>query len=261
MRVTRLIDWLFVDSEEICRLISTASVLFYFLYHSQKTTFPVDIEAIKQFVSKARAELEGVSSSITFCFASFAFNLLVWLDYYSRWSNHANLYRQRWISREIRHWNTWKIRQAMSRIEIKAINLGIVRSTFNGLWSMIIEQKRLFFFSSTFSLIANKIPLQCHTLAIRALFILKRKQDNLNKNHRSFRCHCTIDVSILDSINSVRLKWVPRMLVCFICKRRRIYFVVVHRSIHSEENRHRLSHTDHRWYYFDLAVEDLHLSS
>lgn len=50
-----------VDAEEIYRLISTASVLFYFLYHSQKTKFPVDIDAIKQFVSRARAELEGVS--------------------------------------------------------------------------------------------------------------------------------------------------------------------------------------------------------
>ncbi|CAF1241040.1 unnamed protein product [Adineta steineri] len=48
-------------SDEIHRLISTASILFYFLYHSQKTQFPVDIDAIKQFVSKARTELEGFS--------------------------------------------------------------------------------------------------------------------------------------------------------------------------------------------------------
>lgn len=48
-------------SDEILRLIATASILFYFLYHSQKTKFPVDIDAIKQFVSKARSELEGVS--------------------------------------------------------------------------------------------------------------------------------------------------------------------------------------------------------
>ncbi|UJR22132.1 hypothetical protein I4U23_025196 [Adineta vaga] len=48
-------------SDEIHRLISTASILFYFLYHSQKTKFPVDIDGIKQFVSKARSELEGFS--------------------------------------------------------------------------------------------------------------------------------------------------------------------------------------------------------
>ncbi|CAF1043147.1 unnamed protein product [Adineta ricciae] len=48
-------------SDEILRLIATASILFYFLYHSQKTKFPVDIDAIKQFVSKARSELEGFS--------------------------------------------------------------------------------------------------------------------------------------------------------------------------------------------------------
>jgi len=47
-------------SDEIHRLISTASILFYFLYHSQKTNFPVDLNAIKQFVSTARSELEGV---------------------------------------------------------------------------------------------------------------------------------------------------------------------------------------------------------
>jgi len=46
-------------SDEINRLISTASILFYFLFHSQKTKFPVDIDAIKQFVAKARAELDG----------------------------------------------------------------------------------------------------------------------------------------------------------------------------------------------------------
>ncbi|CAF1595550.1 unnamed protein product [Adineta ricciae] len=46
-------------SDEILRLISTASILFYFLYHSQKTKFPVDIGAIKQFVSNARAELDS----------------------------------------------------------------------------------------------------------------------------------------------------------------------------------------------------------
>lgn len=52
----------FIDlvADEIHRLISTASILFYFLYHSQKTNFPVDLNAIKQFVSKARAELDGV---------------------------------------------------------------------------------------------------------------------------------------------------------------------------------------------------------
>ncbi|UJR27133.1 hypothetical protein I4U23_008432 [Adineta vaga] len=49
-------------SDEILRLISTASILFYFLYHSQKTNFPVGIDAIKQFVSNARAELESFSS-------------------------------------------------------------------------------------------------------------------------------------------------------------------------------------------------------
>ncbi len=51
----------FSVSDEIHRLISTASILFYFLYHSQKTKFPVDLDAIQQFVSRARAELEGVS--------------------------------------------------------------------------------------------------------------------------------------------------------------------------------------------------------
>jgi hypothetical protein len=56
----------FSVSDEIHRLIATASILFYFLYHSQKTKFPVDIDAIKQFVSKARAELEGVSRNILF---------------------------------------------------------------------------------------------------------------------------------------------------------------------------------------------------
>ena len=50
-----------LDSDEILRLISTASILFYFLYHSQKTNFPVDLNAIKQFISKARSELESVS--------------------------------------------------------------------------------------------------------------------------------------------------------------------------------------------------------
>lgn len=50
-----------IVSDEIYRLISTASVLFYILYHSQKTNFPVDLNAIKQFVSKARSELESVS--------------------------------------------------------------------------------------------------------------------------------------------------------------------------------------------------------
>ncbi|CAF1217280.1 unnamed protein product [Rotaria sordida] len=49
-------------SDEIYRLISTASILFYFLYHSQKTNFPVDLDTIKQFVSKARSELEDLSS-------------------------------------------------------------------------------------------------------------------------------------------------------------------------------------------------------
>ncbi|CAF3935501.1 unnamed protein product [Rotaria sp. Silwood2] len=49
-------------SDEICRLISTASILFYFLYHSQKTDFPVDLDAIQQFVSKARSELDDLSS-------------------------------------------------------------------------------------------------------------------------------------------------------------------------------------------------------
>ncbi|CAF4311843.1 unnamed protein product, partial [Adineta steineri] len=48
-------------SDEILRLISTASILFYILYHSQKTNFPIDLNAIKQYVSKAREELEGVS--------------------------------------------------------------------------------------------------------------------------------------------------------------------------------------------------------
>ncbi|CAF2101828.1 unnamed protein product [Rotaria magnacalcarata] len=48
-------------SEEIYRLVSTAAILFYFLYHSQKTNFPVDLDAIKQFVSKARTELEDLS--------------------------------------------------------------------------------------------------------------------------------------------------------------------------------------------------------
>ncbi len=52
-----------IVSDEIHRLITTASILFYFLYHSQKTKFPVDINAIKQFVSKARSELEGVSKN------------------------------------------------------------------------------------------------------------------------------------------------------------------------------------------------------
>ncbi|CAF0946817.1 unnamed protein product [Adineta steineri] len=48
-------------SDEILRLISTASILFYILYHSQKTNFPIDLNAIKQYVSKAREELEGFS--------------------------------------------------------------------------------------------------------------------------------------------------------------------------------------------------------
>ncbi|CAF1185315.1 unnamed protein product [Rotaria sordida] len=48
-------------SDEIHRLISTASILFYFLYHSQKTKFPVDITTINQFVINARSELEGLS--------------------------------------------------------------------------------------------------------------------------------------------------------------------------------------------------------
>lgn len=48
--------------DEIYRLISTATILFYILYHSQKTKFPVDIDAIKQFVSKARTELESLST-------------------------------------------------------------------------------------------------------------------------------------------------------------------------------------------------------
>jgi len=56
----------FSVSDEIHRLISTASILFYFLYHSQKTKFPVDLDAIKQFVSKARTELEGVSKTTIF---------------------------------------------------------------------------------------------------------------------------------------------------------------------------------------------------
>ena len=52
----------FLEADEIHRLILTASVLFYFLYHSQKATFPVDIQAIEAFVAKARTELEGVRS-------------------------------------------------------------------------------------------------------------------------------------------------------------------------------------------------------
>ena len=48
-------------TDEVHRLISTASVLFYLLHHSQKVTFPVDFNTIQQLVSKARAELEAVS--------------------------------------------------------------------------------------------------------------------------------------------------------------------------------------------------------
>jgi len=47
-------------SDEINRLICTASILFYFLYQSQKTKFPIDLDAIKQFVEKARSELDGL---------------------------------------------------------------------------------------------------------------------------------------------------------------------------------------------------------
>jgi hypothetical protein len=51
-------------NDEVHRLISTASILFYFLHHSQKVTFPVDFNAIQQLVSKARAELEAVSHRV-----------------------------------------------------------------------------------------------------------------------------------------------------------------------------------------------------
>lgn len=74
-------------------MISTASILFYFLYHSQKTEFPVDINAIKQFISKARAELEGVSLPTRLCerpIAPFATLAIV-----ERGSDRADVRRQR----------------------------------------------------------------------------------------------------------------------------------------------------------------------
>ncbi|CAF3702988.1 unnamed protein product [Rotaria socialis] len=48
-------------SDEVYRLISTASVLFYFLYNSQKAKFPIDIATINELVAKARSELESLS--------------------------------------------------------------------------------------------------------------------------------------------------------------------------------------------------------
>ncbi len=75
----KLIINLLLGSDEIHRLISTASILFYFLYHSQKTKFPVDIDAIKQFISKARAELEGVSreKKYSIVYINYSFQLVL----------------------------------------------------------------------------------------------------------------------------------------------------------------------------------------
>ena len=64
-------------ADEIHRLILTASVLFYFLYHSQKATFPVDIHAIETLVAKARAELEGVRIGILLFFFRMRINAFV----------------------------------------------------------------------------------------------------------------------------------------------------------------------------------------
>ncbi|CAF0728333.1 unnamed protein product [Didymodactylos carnosus] len=47
--------------KEIINLIFTAAILFYFLYHSQKTQFPIELQAIKDFIEKARNELETFS--------------------------------------------------------------------------------------------------------------------------------------------------------------------------------------------------------
>ncbi|CAF1152649.1 unnamed protein product, partial [Didymodactylos carnosus] len=47
--------------KEINNLICTASILFYFLYHSQKTQFPIEFQVIKDFIEKARKELETFS--------------------------------------------------------------------------------------------------------------------------------------------------------------------------------------------------------
>lgn len=52
-------------ADEIYRLISTGSILFYFLYYSQKTCFPVDLNAIQEFISKARTELESVGDHVS----------------------------------------------------------------------------------------------------------------------------------------------------------------------------------------------------
>lgn len=49
-----------IVADEIHRLISTGSILFYFLYYSQKTRFPVDLNVIEEFIFKARTELESV---------------------------------------------------------------------------------------------------------------------------------------------------------------------------------------------------------
>lgn len=52
-------------ADEIHRLISTGSILFYFLYYSQKTCFPVNLNAIQEFISKARTELESVGDHVS----------------------------------------------------------------------------------------------------------------------------------------------------------------------------------------------------
>jgi hypothetical protein len=64
MKTMLLNRLLFLVANDIHQLISTASILFYFLYHSQKATLPVDFSTIKQLVKNARAELEGVSIMI-----------------------------------------------------------------------------------------------------------------------------------------------------------------------------------------------------
>lgn len=63
---SKMFRFFFSAKDEILRLVSTGSILFYFLFHSQKTNFPVDLTAIQQFINNARSELETVRKNVAF---------------------------------------------------------------------------------------------------------------------------------------------------------------------------------------------------
>ena len=84
-------------ADEVHRLISTASILFYFLHHSQKVSLPVDFNTIQQLVSKARAELDAVSSVDCSCLCIVSFLSCPWVKI-QRWKLTSAKGKLQWTS-------------------------------------------------------------------------------------------------------------------------------------------------------------------